>query len=128
MSHLSEMTAAGMEAVFALAGEPLDYRLPSANRRLSVEGVPGSTRAEAGGSGLIVNVRFRDFLLRASELVLEGAAFRPEKGHVIARPEVGSIAVYEVLPIVGDEVYRPLDPGGEFLRVHTVQRDTEPAT
>jgi hypothetical protein len=57
----------------------------------------------------------RDYLVAAAELVLGGQTVAPQRGDRIT--DAGQ--VYEVLAPGKEDVYRPADPYGVTLRVHT---------
>lgn len=57
----------------------------------------------------------RDYLIRASDLVLNGAVVLPARGDQV----LDGTAIYEVLAPGSEPVYRTSDPYGALLRIHT---------
>lgn len=57
----------------------------------------------------------RDYLIKSALLVLSGSPITPTKGDRITYD--GS--TYEVNQIPGEKCYRPCDPRGRMLRIHT---------
>ena len=79
----------------------------------------GRSQAERlGDEGFSTRSEFVDFIITAADLVLNGQAFLPARGDVIAWTESGVEQRYEVASI-GDSHYRPCDPFGQRLRIHT---------
>lgn len=59
-----------------------------------------------------------DFCIRASDLVLAGEAIEPERGDQISvTGDDGTIRIYEVLPMDGDQPFRSIHLGAMY-RVH----------
>jgi hypothetical protein len=80
------------------------------------------SREQSSTFGLAESYEGRDFLLRASDLVIAGQLTKPQAGDKITH---GS-RVYEVMPVGDEPVFRYMDPNHTWVRVHTkqVQDDT----
>lgn len=65
--------------------------------------------------GVLVEHSDRDFIFPAADLVLSGVVATPTRGDRIT---VGT-EVFEVMAPGGAQVYRPCDPQGAMIRVHT---------
>jgi hypothetical protein len=75
--------------------------------------------------GLVEQVERRDYLVRASDLVLGGAMVLPEVGDRI-RETIGTrVEVYEVMGAGQEKHFRKSDPDGLTLRIHTAHVGTE---
>jgi hypothetical protein len=59
-----------------------------------------------------------EFVLRASDLVLGGVTVEPARGDRIKHVRSGVTQVYEVMPLAGEDAFRPSDPFGNLWRVH----------
>ncbi len=69
-------------------------------------------------SGVGVRVESRDFIVAAADLVLDGATTTPRRGDAIVVTEGAVQRRYEVMTL-GDSHYRPCDPFGKQIRIHT---------
>jgi len=69
----------------------------------------------------------RDFLIRSSDLVLDGKPALPERGDRIRDADGATVYVYEVMAPGQEPVYRYSDPYRKTLRVHTKLIETDPA-
>jgi len=79
----------------------------------------GSTRYElTDDAGATVEAKATDFIVAADELVLGGAAVKPQIGDRIRLPAGASVLVFEVLDLAGSGHWRPADPFGKALRIH----------
>jgi hypothetical protein len=88
----------------------------------------GSTDYEiADDVGAVVEAKTTDFIVTAASLILGGNAKKPQIGDQIRVTRDATILIFEVLDLGGSGHYRPLDPYGEMLRIHTKQIDTEDA-
>ena len=67
--------------------------------------------------GAVEKWESRDFLIAAADLVLDDALVEPQRGDRITDGQ----KVYEVLAPGKEDVYRPSDPYGVTLRIHTKQ-------
>lgn len=87
-----------------------------------------ATRFEVDdGYGLVVEEEMRDYILAAEELVLGGARILPKRGDEIVERRDGTDYVYEVMDLGAEKHYRPTDPDGKGLRIHTRLTGTEDA-
>ena len=59
----------------------------------------------------------RDFLVSRSDLTVGGAEIEPQPGHRITDAATGE--VFEAMPLGSDPCYRPCDPFGTMIRIHT---------
>lgn len=81
---------------------------------------------QAGDYGVLEKVESRDFLVRAEDLVLEGALTLPERGdEVREKDEGGKVFVYEVMAPGKEPHFRYSDPYRRTLRIHTKHVGTE---
>ncbi|HQL75981.1 MAG TPA: hypothetical protein PLD58_22590 [Phycisphaerae bacterium] len=86
----------------------------------------GSTDYQvADESGLTVQAVATDFLIAADRLVLDGIRTLPRLGDRIRLADGERVKVYEVLDLAGGGHFRPSDPYGQTLRIHTKQVDEE---
>jgi hypothetical protein len=84
----------------------------------------GSTRYElTDDAGATLEAKATDFIVAADELVLGGAAAKPQIGDRIRLPAGASVLVFEVLDLAGSGHWRPADPFGKALRIHAKQID-----
>lgn len=83
-------------------------------------------QVDASG-GVVQKFESRDFLVRASDLVLGGRPTLPKSGDRIRETSGEQVVVYEVLtPLGGNEPpYRYSDPNRRTLRIHTKHIGTE---
>jgi hypothetical protein len=72
------------------------------------------------GAGVITRAEDRDFLIRATDLVIDGMRVLPEAGDRIEEADNGTLFIYEVLPVSNAQpCYRYSDPYRQTLRIHT---------
>ena len=91
-----------------------------------VQATLGKTEYQvADESGLTVQAVATDFLISADQLVLDGIRTLPRMGDRIRLADGDQVKVYEVLDLAGGGHYRPSDPYGQTLRIHTKQVDVE---
>jgi len=82
----------------------------------------GSTLYEVTDeAGATVQAKATDFIVSADELVLGGEPVEPQVGDSIHVAAGGKVLVFEVLELAGAGHYRPCDPYGAALRIHTKQ-------
>ncbi len=87
---------------------------------------PGRSQIEQYTEGESVLVsRLQDFIGLAAELVIDGVAYKPERGDTIRWHRNDVIDIFEVLPANGDDWFEPVDAYGKWIRVHTKYSDTE---
>lgn len=92
----------------------VEYRRGS--QAVTVRAALGHTKYEqADASGIVTSIEARDYLIRASDLVLGGFRILPEAGDLI----VEEAATHVVLPLPNEEHFRFSDPYRVILRIHT---------
>ena len=74
--------------------------------------------------GAVEQVERRDYLVRAVDLVFGGVRTVPLAGDRIRESRDGKEYVYEAVATGQEKHFRPSDPGGVTLRVHTALVDT----
>jgi len=82
---------------------------------------------QADESGFIRKVESRDFLVRRTDLVLNGSAALPRAGDRVLEPDGSQTQVYEVMAPGGEPPFRFSDPYRNTLRIHTKHVATEGA-
>jgi len=89
---------------------------------LSVEvlATVGATGFEADdGSGIVVEMQVRDYLIASADLVLDGEKTLPERGDEIVEILDDVTHVYEVMDLGPEKHAVACDPDGRTLRIHT---------
>jgi len=85
----------------------------------------GATRFEADdGSGIVVEMEARDYLIASADLVLDGEQVQPERGDEIVEERDGASYVYEVMDLGAEKHFVTCDPDGRTLRIHTKHVET----
>lgn len=124
---MSSATAAAFTSLKAVAGVPITYQRGASS--VSLTAVPASTTIEvADDEGAIIKSRIRDFLIRASELIIDGSAVLPERGDQIVETVGDYEYTREVLGPAGDQPFRFWDKGLTVFRIHTVLIDRTTTT
>ena len=72
-------------------------------------------------AGATIQAKATDFILSADELVLGGEPVEPQVGDRIHVAAGDKVLVFEVLELASAGHYRPSDPYGVTLRIHTKQ-------
>ena len=72
-------------------------------------------------AGVVEQFSSRDFIVKASDLVLGGAAVEPQRGDRIEITLSGVLCVFEVLAPTGMECWKWSDPYCKAMRIHTKQ-------
>ena len=95
---------------------------------IAITATLGATSVEVtDDTGATVRSPQMDFIVSAAELLLGGTAATPRIGdriHVAsADGTAGKTLVYEVLTLPDGKHYRPCDPDGRMLRIHTKLTD-----
>jgi len=99
----------------------ITYRRGS--RAIEMRATVGRTDWEVDdGHGYLERFESRDFVVRSSDLVLEGRKSLPSPGDRIS--EVGSTAVYEVMAPPRAPAWRNADPDGISIRIHSKRVDS----
>ena len=75
--------------------------------------------------GIVEKTESRDFLVRATDLVLEGLRALPKRGDRIREIQGDRLYVYEVMAPGREPEWRWSDPYRRTLRIHTKQVDME---
>ena len=92
---------------------------------VEVQAAVGRTEFEVdNGTGILEKVESRDFMIRASDLVLDGSAVLPERGDRVREESDGVTYVYEVMAPGREPCWRYSDPYRRALRIHTKLVDT----
>jgi len=103
---------------------PVTYQRGAQNVTLNAT-VGRSVFQVVTADGLVEQVERRDYLIRACDLVLGGAATEPQVGDRIRETVGGKVQVYEVMGAGQEKHFRKSDPDGLTLRIHTAHVDTE---
>lgn len=82
---------------------------------------------QADESGFIRKVESRDFLVRRTDLILDGSAVLPKAGDRVRDADGSQTQVYEVMAPGGEPPFRYSDPYRKVLRIHTKLVATEGA-
>ena len=72
-------------------------------------------------AGVVEQFTSRDFIVKASDLVLGGATVEPQRGDRIEITLSGVLCVFEVLAPTGMECWKWSDPYRKAMRIHTKQ-------
>jgi hypothetical protein len=75
--------------------------------------------------GVVQRLQSRDFLVRAADLVLAGAATLPKAGDRIRETVGAQTFVYEIMAPGNEPPWRYCDPYRKALRIHTKHVATE---
>jgi hypothetical protein len=88
---------------------------------VAVQATIGRTllKLDDGYGGVRMQWTDRDFLIHASDLVLNGTATTPERGDRITETVGVNTSVFEVMAYGGEPPWRHSDPFGKVLRIHT---------
>ena len=128
MADLLQQGAAWLEGMrHKHASRPVTYRRGAASVALSAT-VGRSVFQVATAEGLVETVERRDYLIRAADLVLDGALTTPAVGDRITEIVGGRVEVYAVMGAGSEKHFRPSDPDALTLRVHTAHVATEAGT
>ena len=94
---------------------------------VEVQATIGRTEFEqADEYGIVQKIESRDYLIRTSDLVLDGQSTLPKQGDQIREIDGETTFVYEVLSPGDEPVFRYSDPYRKALRIHTKHIATEP--
>ncbi|MEQ9616661.1 MAG: hypothetical protein RLN60_01360 [Phycisphaerales bacterium] len=69
--------------------------------------------------GMVQRTESRDYLVRTSDLVLNGSQAEPKVGDRVREPSGTSALLYEVMSIGNEPPFRFSDPERSTLRIHT---------
>jgi hypothetical protein len=113
-------------AIRSSRGLAVTYRRGSSE--VSLTAVAGRTRVSAENeSGLLVESRQRDWLVRAADLLFGSQSFRPEVGDLVRLEEGPDVQDFEVQRLAGESCYEACDDLGHVLRIHSRQVKTAEA-
>ena len=103
----------------AVAGEAVAYT--RGRTTIAVTAIPGMKRSRRDALGQTERVQQdsdpMDFLIDPAVLVFNGEQVEPEAGHRIGYAG----ETFEVMPRDGEPCWRPCDPAGTLIRVHTIR-------
>ena len=92
----------------------------------TVKATIGKTEFEIDdGSGVVVRVQSRDFLIHTADLVLGGTETLPVAGDLIHETQGSNTFVYQVMAPGNEPHYRYSDPFRKLLRIHSKHVATE---
>jgi hypothetical protein len=124
MTAFSRAVEAMGETVRQVAGEPATYHRGSDSASID-KIVPGETGVQVDDrKGTTVRAKKRDWLIKASALVINEVAIKPAIGDRIKVTVADGLDVYEVSELAG-EVCRWWDRGKTTWRIHTRFMTTE---
>ena len=104
----------------------IDVTYERGAEQVPVKATVGKTEFELDdGSGVVVRVQSRDFLIHAADLVLGGVETLPVAGDVIRETQGAKTFVYEVMAPGKEPHWRYSDPYRKSLRIHTKHVSTE---
>ena len=94
--------------------------------QVMVKATIGKTEFEIDdGSGVIVRIQSRDFLIHAADLILAGTETLPVAGDLIRETQGANTFVYEVMAPGNSPPYHYSDPFRKLLRIHSKHVATE---
>lgn len=115
MSDISKALVAGARSALQLAGSSITYNRPGSGS-VSITAIPGESTHEVERDGAIIDeVRSRDFLVVADDLVIGGEKVTPDRHDTITEDGV----TYTVLALGGEAHWRWTDPTQAMIRIHT---------
>ncbi len=77
------------------------------------------------GAGALLRIESRDYLIRATDLLVGGSSVLPRRGDRIRETKGTQVFVYEVVGPGDEPCWRWSDSYRQTLRIHTKQVDTE---
>ena len=88
--------------------------------QVPVKATIGKTEFELDdGSGVVVRIQSRDYLIHAADLQLSGSPTLPVAGDRIRETQGDKTFVYEVMAPGNEPHYRYSDPFRKLLRIHS---------
>jgi len=119
VSAFDTAIAGGLAAIRTAAGVTVTYSRGADS--VAVTAVVGrSFHEQADDYGTTVQVQTRDFLIKATDLILASARITPARGDRIVETRGTTEYTHEVIgPGAPDQHYRPSDTAGDTLRIHT---------
>jgi len=115
---LKQAVLAGFRAQLAAGGVSITYSRDALS--VSITAIPGRTieTVESDFGIVFDQQRLRDWLILASDLVLDGSAVVPTRNDTIT--DAGG-KTYRVVSIPGEPEYRYSDPYEQVFRVHSIE-------
>lgn len=109
------------------ASQPVMYQRDGND--IAVQATIGRTllQLDDGYGGVRMEWTDRDFLIVAADLILAGSPIVPKRGDRIRHTNGETVGVFEVMAPGKEPVWRPADPFGTMLRIHTKRIGTEPS-
>jgi hypothetical protein len=122
MSSLQQIAIdAAMHQVLAADGRRVTVRRGNLSVALTAA-VSKSEYTSQAATGLVLQIETRDYLLLAADYLPDAAPSLPAAGDLFREQINGQATTWEVAsPGPGQQHYRPIDPDGRWLRVHTHQ-------
>jgi hypothetical protein len=104
---------------FDAAGETAVYTRGANSTTLAVAtGGAYAFRIDQGDGTTAVAWSDQDFIVKRSDLKINGVNVLPAKGDKITRTVDGRAQVYAMMPIQGEQSWRWHDPNQETMRIH----------
>ncbi|MCA9179682.1 MAG: hypothetical protein KDB14_34740 [Planctomycetales bacterium] len=104
----------------------IDVTYERGAEQVPIKATVGKTEFELDdGSGVVVRIQSRDYLIHAADLVLGGVETLPVAGDLIREAQGPTIFVYEVMAPGNEPHYRYSDSFRKLLRIHTKHVATE---
>jgi hypothetical protein len=127
VSVLSDIVAAGLSVARQLAGETVLYIRGAHSLELTEAKPRGGKRPEERERGIVLQVEELEWLILASELILNGTATKPARNDRIEWTKGATKYTYTVLPTEADQVWRWADRGQSHFHVYAKLTKTEAA-
>jgi hypothetical protein len=96
------------------AAQTVTYR--RGGRSVSIAATKGRTASPTDSQFGILDINECDWIITASLIVLGGSVVQPQRDDEIIEADGQR---WHVLPTEGEQVFRPADPQGTLLRIHT---------
>lgn len=117
LSWLNEMRVRHMAASVRYCRESHEIEVSATTAQTVVE--------VSRDHGLFERIESRDFLISASDLIVDGNPILPSPGDRIREERGGKAHIHEVMDLDGEPCFRWCDPFGITLRIHTKLIGTE---
>ena len=113
-------TGAGwlIDQLAANVSQTVTYR--RGGKTVSLAATKCPVRSEVDGEFGILRIGECDWIIKASSLVLNSVTVEPQRNDVITESDGQQ---WHVLPIDGEQEFRPLDPHRQAYRIHTKRID-----
>lgn len=116
VSRMDQLISRGLDRMREKAGRQITYT--DGVHSVVVTAVPGTSgHDQLDDTGMPVTAQSRDYLVKASELILNGSVVTPAAGHQI----IDDGATFSVRSIGSDSAWRYSDAARTTLRIHTVE-------